>query len=156
MKTPLTPLDLVRRGLKLYPNNVAVIEPGGPQFTYRQWASRVYQLARAVQAAGYAGKHVAVLAPNTHGGLLTYSAVPWAGSVLVPLNTRLTPEEYEFQLQHAEVKLLLVDESLHEKVGKVAADHGIEVWVMGRRGWEGLRGPPERPGRCPAAHSRTG
>lgn len=132
MKTPLTPLDLVRRGLKLYPNNVAVIEPHGPQFTYREWARRIYQLARAVQDAGYGGKHVAVLAPNTHGGLLTYAAIPWAGSVLVPLNTRLTPEEYEFQLRHAEVKLLLVDESLHGKVAKVADDHGIEVWVMGK------------------------
>ncbi|SEJ73568.1 fatty-acyl-CoA synthase [Deinococcus reticulitermitis] len=131
MKTPLTPLDLVRRGLKLYPNNVAVIQPGARQFTYREWGGRVFGLARAVTAAGHAGAHVAVLAPNTHGGLLTYSAVPWAGSVLVPLNTRLTPEEYAFQLQHAEVQLLLVDESLHNKVEAVARQLGIEVWVMG-------------------------
>ncbi len=131
MKTPLTPLDLVRRGVNLYPSNVAVIEPGGPQFTYRQWGERVYRLARAVQAAGYSGKHVAVLAPNTHGGLLTYAAVPWAASVLVPLNTRLTPEEYAFQLRHAEVALLLVDHTLHDKVRDVARELGIEVWGMG-------------------------
>lgn len=131
MKTPLTPLDLVRRGLNLYPNNIAVIEPGGPQFTYREWGHRVYQLARAVQAAGFGGQHVAVLSPNTHAGLLTYAGVPWASSVLVPLNTRLTPEEYAFQLKHAEVKLLLVDESLHDKVEAVAAEQGIQVWVMG-------------------------
>ncbi|GAA5501690.1 long-chain-fatty-acid--CoA ligase [Deinococcus xinjiangensis] len=131
MKTPLTPLDLVRRGLNLYPNNVAVIEPHGPQFTYREWGARVYRLARAVQAAGYSGKHVAVLAPNTHGGLLTYAGVPWAGSVLVPLNTRLTPEEYAFQLRHAEVSLLLVDHTLYEKVHGVAPALGIEVWGMG-------------------------
>ena len=57
--------------------------------------------------------------------------MPWAGSVLVPLNTRLNPEEYDFQLRHAEVRLLLVDESLHGKVREVAAEHNIEVWVMG-------------------------
>ena len=131
MNTPLTPLTLVRRGLKLYPDHTAVIEPGGPRFTYREWGRRIYQLARAIQAAGYGGQHVAVLSPNTHGGLLTYAGVPWAGSVLVPLNTRLTPEEYEFQLRHAEVRLLLVDESLHDKVREVAAGLGIEVWVMG-------------------------
>lgn len=131
MMTPLTPLDLVRRGLKLYPDHTAVIEPGGPRFTYAQWGQRIFRLARAVQAAGYGGQHVAVLSPNTHGGLLTYAAVPWAGSVLVPLNTRLTPEEYAFQLRHAEVRLLLVDESLHEKVREVAAEQGVEVWVMG-------------------------
>ena len=131
MNTPLTPLDLVRRGLKLYPDHTAVIEPGGPRFTYAQWGQRIFRLARAVQAAGYGGQHVAVLSPNTHGGLLTYAAVPWAGSVLVPLNTRLTPDEYAFQLRHAEVKLLLADESLHDKVREVAAEQGTEVWVMG-------------------------
>ena len=39
MKTPLTPLDLVRRGLKLYPNNVAVIEPHGPEDVRREIAA---------------------------------------------------------------------------------------------------------------------
>ncbi|THF86692.1 fatty-acid--CoA ligase [Deinococcus sp. KSM4-11] len=131
MNTPLTPLDLIRRGLNIYPDKTAVIQPGGPSFTYRQWGGRIYQLARAVQAAGFAGRHVAVLSPNTHGGLLTYSAVPWAGSVLVPLNTRLTGEEYAFQLRHAEVKLLLVDETLHARVEQAALDLGIEVWVLG-------------------------
>ncbi|WP_309570937.1 AMP-binding protein, partial [Deinococcus sp.] len=132
MNTPLTPLNLVRRGLSVYPNKTAVIQPGGPHFTYREWGARVFQLARAVQAAGHAGTHVAVLSPNTHQGLLTYSGVPWAGSVLVPLNTRLMPEEYAFQLRHAEVKLLLVDETLHERVQEVAAEQGIDVWVMGQ------------------------
>ncbi|GGK27727.1 fatty-acid--CoA ligase [Deinococcus malanensis] len=131
MKTPLTPLDLVRRGLHVYAERTAVIEPGGVQFTYRQWGERLFRLARAVQTAGYGGRNVAVLSPNTHSGLLTYSAVPWAGSVLVPLNTRLSPQEYEFQLRHAEVALLLVDESLLDRVQEVAARLGVEVWVMG-------------------------
>ncbi|WP_412027603.1 AMP-binding protein [Deinococcus yunweiensis] len=131
MNIPLTPLDLVRRGLSVYPEKVAVIQPGGPTFTYREWGERIYRLARAVQAAGHAGAHVAVLSPNTHQGLLTYSAVPWAGSVLVPLNTRLTPEEYAFQLRHAGVRLLLVDETLHGRVADVAQEQGIDVWVMG-------------------------
>ncbi|MFD1731627.1 AMP-binding protein [Deinococcus malanensis] len=108
-----------------------MIEPGGVQFTYRQWGERLFRLARAVQTAGYGGRNVAVLSPNTHSGLLTYSAVPWAGSVLVPLNTRLSPQEYEFQLRHAEVALLLVDESLLDRVQEVAARLGVEVWVMG-------------------------
>ncbi|GHF50391.1 fatty-acyl-CoA synthase [Deinococcus metalli] len=131
MNIPLTPLDLVRRGVTVYPDKVAVIQPGGPRYTYREWGGRIFQLARAVQSAGHAGAHVAVLSPNTHQGLLTYSAVPWAGAVLVPLNTRLTPEEYAFQLRHAEVRLLLVDESLHDRVQDVAREQGIEVWVMG-------------------------
>lgn len=131
MKTPLTPLDLVRRGLKVYPDRVAVIQPGGRQFTYREWGGRIYRLARAVAEAGYAGAQVGVLSPNTHGGLLAYAGVPWAGAVLVPLNTRLSAEEYAFQLRHAEVRLLLVDESLEPRVRDVARDLGTEVWVLG-------------------------
>ena len=134
MKTPLTPLDLVRRGLHLYPDQIAVIEPGGPRLSYREWGARIYRLARAVMGAGYAGQNVAVLSPNTHQGLLCYSGVPWAGAVLVPLNTRLSPEEYAFQLEFAEVRLLLVHASLADRVQEAAARLGVEVWVFGGAG----------------------
>ena len=62
MKTPLTPLDLVRRGLKTYPQRTAVLQPGGPSFTYREWGERIYRLARAVAAAVPAGARVAAVA----------------------------------------------------------------------------------------------
>jgi len=131
MKTPLTPLDLVRRGLKIYPQRTAVIQPGGPSFTYRQWGERLYCLARAVAAAVPAGSRVAVLSPNTHEGLLTYAGVPWSGRVLVPLNTRLMPEEYAFQLGHARVSLVLADASLAPKVEGVCRDLGTGLWGIG-------------------------
>lgn len=134
MKTPLTPLDLVRRGLKTYPGRVAVTQPGGPSFTYREWAGRIYRLARAVREAVSPGSRVAVLSPNTHEGLLTYAAVPWSGNVLVPLNTRLTPPEYAFQLRHAGVRLVLADASLVPKVEETCRELGVDLWVMGEGG----------------------
>ncbi|MBB5235781.1 AMP-binding protein [Deinococcus budaensis] len=131
MKTPLTPLDLVRRGLKTYPQRTAVRQPGGPSFTYREWGERIYRLARAVAAAVPAEARVAVLSPNTHEGLLAYAGVPWSGRVLVPLNTRLVPEEYAFQLRHARVSLVLADSSLAPKVEQTCRDLGLPLWVMG-------------------------
>ncbi|WP_034385907.1 AMP-binding protein [Deinococcus sp. YIM 77859] len=130
MKTPLTPLDLVRRGLKLYPERTAVVQPGGPRFTYREWGERIYRLARAVGAAVPSGSRVAVLSPNTHQGLLTYAGVPWSGNVLVPLNTRLVSEEYAFQLRHARVSLVLADCTLAPRVEQVCRDLGVPLWVM--------------------------
>ncbi|GMA17267.1 fatty-acid--CoA ligase [Deinococcus metallilatus] len=131
MNTPLTPLDLIRRGLKTYPDRLAVTQPGGPSFTYRAWGERIFRLARAVREAVPPGSRVAVLSPNTHEGLLTYAAVPWSGNVLVPLNTRLTPPEYAFQLNHARVSLVLADAALAPKVEEVCRDLGIPLWVMG-------------------------
>ena len=131
MKRALTPLDFVRRAIKIYPDRTAILH-GDLKYTYRQWGERLWRMAHALRGAGIRpGDHVAVLAPNTHQGLLTYSAVPWTGAVLVPLNTRLTPPEYRFQLEYADVKLLLCDASLLERAQGVAAELGIPVWVMG-------------------------
>lgn len=134
MKTPLTPLDLVRRGLKTYPQRTAVIQPGGPTFTYREWGERIYRLARAIGAAVPPGSRVAVLSPNTHHGLLTYAGVPWSGRVLVPLNTRLVAEEYAFQLRHARVALVLADSTLAPKVEDTCRDLGVPLWRLGEGG----------------------
>ncbi|GBF08120.1 fatty-acid--CoA ligase [Deinococcus aerius] len=131
MKTPLTPLDLVRRGLKTYPQRTAVTQPGGPSFTYREWGERIYRLARALGEAVPPGSRAAVLSPNTHHGLLTYAGVPWSGRVLVPLNTRLTPPEYAFQLRHARVSLVLADATLAPKVEETCRELGIPLWVLG-------------------------
>jgi fatty-acyl-CoA synthase len=131
MKRPLTPLDFVRRAIKLYPERTAILH-GELRYSYRQWGERVWRLAHALRGAGIRpGDHVAVLSPNTHQGLLSYSAVPWIGAVLVPLNTRLTAPEYGFQLEFADVKLLLCDVSLLGRAREVAAALGIPVWVMG-------------------------
>jgi len=157
MKRPLTPLDFVRRGIKLYPERSAILH-GDLRYSYRQWGERIWRLAHALRGAGIGpGDHVAVLSPNTHQGLLSYSAVPWIGAVLVPLNTRLTAPEYGFQLEFADVKLLLCDASLLGRAQQVAAALGIPVWVMGEgtAGWRraGLRNSAARGLQRPASLS---
>ncbi|KEF33633.1 fatty-acid--CoA ligase [Deinococcus sp. RL] len=149
MKTPLTPLDLVRRGLKTYPQEVAVTEPDGPTFTYHEWGGRIFRLARAVAQAVPPRARVAVLSPNTHEGLLTYAGVPWAGRVLVPLNTRLVPEEYAFQLRHAGVSLVLADVTLAPKVEATCRELGIPLWTLGRGGDFGERLAAQDPSPLP-------
>ncbi len=100
MITPLTPLQLAARGFKYYGPRLALID-GECQYTYDQWSERIFRLARALQHAGVRpGEHVAALMPNTGAMLDMFYAVPWIGAILVPLNTRLATEDYEYILSH--------------------------------------------------------
>ncbi|GBD29528.1 Long-chain-fatty-acid--CoA ligase [bacterium HR32] len=109
MRAPLSPLAFVRRSVDLYRDRVAVVD-GPTRFTYAEFGDRCGRLAAAVRGLGVeAGDRVAVLSPNTHRALETYTAVPLAGCALVPLNTRLREGDYEYILRHSGARLLLVD-----------------------------------------------
>src|SRR5581483_4790498 len=58
------------------------------------------------------GDRVAVLAPNRAAMLEAHFAVPAAGAVLVPLNTRLSATELEVILADAAPRLVLADATL--------------------------------------------
>lgn len=127
MRHPLTPLDLARRAFKLFANRTA-IEEGDARFTYAEFGARTFRLARALNARRVGrGDHVALLAFNTHEALLAYHGVPWSGATLVPLNPRLSAEEYAFFLAHCDAKLLIVDAALLPLV----ADLRVPKWVIG-------------------------
>ncbi|PYE54241.1 AMP-binding protein [Deinococcus yavapaiensis] len=127
MRRPLTPLDLARRAFKLFAARPAV-EQGSERFSYAEFGARTFRLVRALAARRIGrGDHVALLAFNTHEALLAYHAVPWSGATLVPLNPRLSEEEYAFFLAHCEAELLIVDAALLPKV----ADVRVSKWVIG-------------------------
>ena len=134
MKHPLTPLDLIRRAFKVYPQRVAVID-GDRRVTYAEFARLTYRLARALRQAGVGrGTNVALLAPNTMHALLAYHAVPLTGATLIPLNTRLETEEYAFLLRHGDVKLILIDAALRARVQSVLTELTTPVWAIGGGG----------------------
>ncbi len=47
------------------------------------------------------GDRVATIAPNTHAQLESFYAVPQLGAVLVPINYRLTPEDFVYIVNHS-------------------------------------------------------
>jgi fatty-acyl-CoA synthase len=55
------------------------------------------------------GARVAVLAPNTHVLLEAHHGVPFAGAVLVALNTRLTAGDLSFIVTHSGAQVLIYD-----------------------------------------------
>ncbi|MDH5227198.1 MAG: AMP-binding protein, partial [Gammaproteobacteria bacterium] len=80
MKTPLTPLDFLRRARKLYGNREAIVD-GDRRFTYEEFGRRCDLWSAALVKLGVKrGDRVATLAPNMHQHLEQYYAVPQLGA----------------------------------------------------------------------------
>jgi len=80
---------------------------------WHEFAGRVARLAGALRSLGIgAGDRVAALALNSDRYLEYYAAVPWAGAVVVPLNTRWSAQENIFALRDSGAKVLMIDDAL--------------------------------------------
>ncbi len=132
MEVPLTPLALVARGLDLYRSRVAVRENGLTR-TYAEFGERVMRLAGALKTMGIGeGDRVALVAPNTAEALEAYTAVPLIGSVLVPINIRLSPGETAYILEHSRSRCLLIDAECYDPLAPVLAERPDLRVVMHR------------------------
>ncbi len=109
---PLTPIVLLERSLRVFPERIAVID-GDERWTYRRFAAEVGRLAGALHRAGIRrGDRVAVLLPNTQIHLAATFAMPLLEVPLVSINTRLAPAEIAHILEHSGARVLLVDPAL--------------------------------------------
>lgn len=108
MEIPLTPLEFFRRARKLHPDREAVVD-GNDRWTYRQFGERCDRASAALAKLGVVqGDRVGTIAPNTHQHLEQYYAVPQIGAVIVPLNYRLTAEDFVYLANHSGAKVLCV------------------------------------------------
>ena len=106
METPLTPIDFARRARKLYGDREAVID-GDLRLTYEQFLNRCDRWSATLQQLGVRqGHRVAYIAPNTHAQLESFYAVPQIGAVLVPINYRLTPDDFVYLINHSGAKVI--------------------------------------------------
>ena len=101
METPLTPLEFMRRTRRLHPHREAVVE-GELRLTYEQFFDRCDRWSTALQRLGVRqGDRVAYIAPNVHQQLESFYAVPQIGAVLVPINFRLTADDFAYIIEHS-------------------------------------------------------
>jgi len=101
METPLSPVDFARRTRRLHGHREAVVD-GDLRLTYEQFFDRCDRWSSALQGLGVGpGDRVATIAPNTHAQLESFYAVPQIGAVLVPINYRLTPEDFVYIVNHS-------------------------------------------------------
>ncbi len=106
MEVPLTPMEFARRARRLYAQREAVVD-GDERFSYAQFFDRCDRWSAVLQGFGVQpGERVAYIAPNTHSHLEGYYAVPQIGAVIVPINYRLTADDFAYIINHSGAKVL--------------------------------------------------
>src|SRR6195256_4699097 len=115
MELALTPLEFARRARRLYAEREAVVD-GDLRMTYAQFFDRCDRWSHVLQqrlGVGH-GDRVAYIAPNTHAQLESFYAVPQLGAVLVPINYRLSPEEFVYIINHSGATVVCAHEDYLE------------------------------------------
>ena len=140
MNTPLSPLEFARRARTLYPGREAVVD-GAMRLTYAEFFARCDRWSSALQALGVGrGDRVAYIAPNTHGQLESFYAVPQIGAVLVPINYRLSAGEFEYIINHSGATVVCAHADYLECV------EGLRPQLPGVRHFVALEGDPPGSG----------
>ena len=130
MQTPLTPLEFARRARRLYGGREAVVD-GTLRCTYSEFLERADRWSSALQALGVGpGDRVAYIAPNTHAQLESFYAVPQIGAVLVPINYRLTADDFVYLIQHSGARVVCAHSDYVETVESVRSQlRGVSHFV---------------------------
>jgi fatty-acyl-CoA synthase len=141
METPLSPLEFARRTRRLHGAREAVVD-GPLRLSYEEFFDRCDRWSAALQRLGVrAGDRVATIAPNTHAQLESFYAVPQLGAVLVPMNYRLTPDDFVYMVNHSGSTVLCVHSDYLDAIDRVRDQlPGVRDFVAlaggaGRDGW---------------------
>jgi len=146
----LTPLSFLDRSAAVWAQRPAVRD-GERAWSYSEHAERVGRLAASLRSELRVadGERVATLLPNVSAMLELHYAVPGAGGVLVPLNTRLAAPEYAYILEHSGARSVFVAPALRgvleealdvlpgpaPRVVTVAGGAGCEYEALVEGGW---------------------
>ncbi len=138
METALTPLEFARRARKLYGDREAVVD-GNLRLSYEQFFDRCDRWSARLQELGVTqGDRVAYIAPNTHAQLESFYAVPQIGAVLVPINYRLTADDFVYLINHSGAKVVCAHSDY------LAAIDGVRSHLSGVAHFVALEGSGER------------
>jgi len=131
---PLTLQHILGRMRSVYgESEVVTLTDDGPQrAAYSDVAKRVDKLAHALAGLGIGDSdRVATFAWNTQRHLEIYLAAPCMGAVLHTLNIRLFADQLTYIANHAEDKIIFVDDSLVPLLEKVAPTfETVETYVV--------------------------
>jgi fatty-acyl-CoA synthase len=100
--------------------------------THAEVSARIDRLARVLQGLGVnQGERVATFAWNNQRHFELYFAVPCTGAVLHTLNIRLFEEQITYIVNHAEDRVIFVDDSLVPMLEKLAPSfETVEHYVV--------------------------
>jgi fatty-acyl-CoA synthase len=131
---------ILRRAEQLYGYREIVTRRPDKSFhrhTFADFVSRAKKLAVALDKLGLEpGDRVGTLGWNTYQHLEAYFGVPSSGAVLHTLNPRLHEDDLEYIANHAEDRVMLVDETLVPVFQKFRERTGVEHAVVVTEGGE--------------------
>ena len=100
----------LHRAVACNPNGIATV-CGSRRHTFTQFRERISRFAAALHALGVGvGDRVGILSLNSDRYVEAYMAVPWAGAVINPCNTRWSATEIAYSLDDCDTRVLLVDD----------------------------------------------
>ncbi len=103
------PIDWLRRRASIAPRATAILHPGG-EMTWAELDAHADAAVAGLAGRGVrAGDRVALLLPNGLPFVVLAHAVPRAGAILAPLNTRLSADEVAWQADDVGAALLVHD-----------------------------------------------
>src|SRR6202007_588780 len=119
METPLTPLEFARRSRKLYREREGGVD-AEVRLRYEKFFGRCGAWSAALGAlGGKQGDRVAYIAPNTHAQLESFYAVPQIGAVLVPINHRLTADDFAYIIGHSGARVVCAQPDYFDTVDRI-------------------------------------
>ncbi|MHB8429741.1 MAG: long-chain fatty acid--CoA ligase [Acidimicrobiales bacterium] len=121
---PLLVSGILRHGQQVYGDSqvVTVVDPTGGARTasFTEVADRAARLANALGRLGITeGDRVGTFLWNNQTHQEAYLGVPGMGAVLHTLNLRLFPDQLAYVINHAEDRVIIVDESLVPLMARV-------------------------------------
>src|SRR5262249_12104976 len=132
MRTPLTIGGHLDRAALGYGDRIGIVDepdaPGGGlgNITYPRLQGLARGQAAGLDERGSARGGRGALLPQTAGRLLpAFLGVSGYGRVLVPVNSRLSPAEIEYILEHSGASMLLVDPELADSVAHLQVKHRV-------------------------------
>jgi fatty-acyl-CoA synthase len=135
---PLTTTAIMRHGGRVHGASECVTwtDDGPRRATFAQVVERADRLASALARLGIkAGDRVGTFLWNSQEHLEAYFAVPSMGAVLHTLNIRLFPEQLTYVINHAEDRVVIVDDSLVPVLARVVGDlQTIEHFIVVGKG----------------------
>src|SRR5689334_22697791 len=144
MRFPLTLTHLLERAGKLF-GDVEIVSRRPDcslhRTTYRDFYRRARALGAALQKAGVQpGDRVATLMWNGYRHLECYFAIPSIGAVLHTLNLRLHGDELAYIVNHADDRIIIVDDVLLPLLNEFRGQIKPERIIVARSGADATDG----------------
>jgi fatty-acyl-CoA synthase len=122
---PLTINAIFEHGRRVHPDSEVVTFMGDSsrRASFGEVGERAERLAAALKRLGIKqGDRIGTFCWNTQEHLESYFAIPCMGAVLHTLNLRLFPEQLTYIINHAEDRVIIVDDSLVPLLARVAPE----------------------------------